>query len=392
MEQIELQKQLQALFDEGIYKVVLSKPHHKGRYKRTVLTRKREGYQAERFTETQAFHERVEAAQAPAFCARALAEEYRQLNAWGEGFEAMALRSQKGKITLKRRRLAPEATAPAAQPEHNRQKRYLLPEGTVIPPLVDMGIFTREGKIVRAMYDKYRQINRFLEVVEDAFPQEPARALRIIDFGCGKSYLTFILYYYLTECRGWAVHITGLDLKAEVIAKCNETAARYGYDRLHFERGDIAGYQCEGPVDMVITLHACDTATDYALYHAVRWQAQRIFSVPCCQHELAAQLHSDRLALLQRYGILRERAAALMTDAIRAALLEAYGYRAQVLEFIDLAHTPKNLLIRAVRLSPDAAGSAQRRAQALAQVEALMAEFNLQPTLYRLLRAGYPEA
>ena len=232
------------------------------------------------------------------------------------------------------------------------------------------------------MYDKFRQINRFLELVNDEMDRFPAdRPIRIIDFGCGKSYLTFILYYYLVQVRKMDVSITGLDLKAAVIDHCNQAAEKYGYDKLHFELGDINGYTPDGPVDMVITLHACDTATDYALFNAISWNVKLILSVPCCQHEVNAQMHAEHLSLFTRYGLIQERMAALITDSIRANLLTYMGYSTQVVEFIDMAHTPKNILLRARKAKlPEST-----KRQALEEVRTALEEFHIQPTLYKLL-------
>lgn len=310
-----------------------------------------------------------------------MSSAFRQCGAWDGTFEHTVRISKKGKVTGMKKRTA-QTEAPKAKTENNRKKNYLLEEGTVIPPLVDMGIFTVEGKVVRSMYDKYRQINRFVELIDDEIDALPKdQTIRIIDFGCGKSYLTFILYYYLVELKKRDVEITGLDLKADVIAHCNQAAEKYGYDKLHFQVGDIGGYETEKQIDMVISLHACDTATDYALYHAIRWKAKLIFSVPCCQHELNKQMKSDNLSILTRYGIVKERTAALMTDAIRGNLLTESGYRTQLLEFVDLSHTPKNLLIRAVRSMIPASAKKQARAE----VDAIEKEFGLQPTLDTLL-------
>ena len=265
----------------------------------------------------------------------------------------------KGRISVPERIHRPDGNPKAAQVglseerlaalSHNKEKRYLLREGEAIPFLVDLGVMTREGKVVKARYDKFRQINRFLEFIEDILPKLPkGREITIIDFGCGKSYLTFAMYYYLHEKQGLPIRVIGLDLKTAVIDHCNECARRYGYDKLAFYHGDIASYEGVDHVDMVVTLHACDTATDYALAKAVRWGASVILSVPCCQHELNRQIKNELLSPALHYGIIRERMAALYTDAIRAQLLESRGYRTQLLEFIDMEHTPKNILIRAV--------------------------------------------
>lgn len=245
-----------------------------------------------------------------------------------------------------------------------------------------MGVFTKEGKVVASMYDKYRQINRFIELVDDLLSDETKQLLHIIDFGCGKSYLTFILYYYLVEIKHKQVQITGLDLKEDVIKKCNATAAKYGYEGIHFELGDINGYHTDVPIDMVVSLHACDTATDYALYNAVTWNAKYIMSVPCCQHEVNGQIQSDDLAPIMEHGILKERFAALSTDAIRGSMLTYRGYRTQVMEFVDLAHSPKNLLIRAVKSNI----SKEKREEALLETERMCRILHIEPSIYKLLR------
>ena len=235
------------------------------------------------------------------------------------------------------------AARAAVTASHNRKKEYILQEGENIPALVDLGVFTPDFKIVKAKYDKYKQINRFIELVDDAFRAYGRDEITILDFGCGKSYLTFAMYYYFRELKKLDVNIIGLDLKEDVIAICNGLAEKYGYEKLHFYQGDIASYTGRDEVDMVVTLHACDTATDYALEKAVKWNAKVILSVPCCQHELNRQIANKELYPIMDYGILKERMAALLTDGIRAKLLENAGYETQILEFIDMEHTPKNL-------------------------------------------------
>lgn len=233
---------------------------------------------------------------------------------------------------------------------HNRTKKYIIQEGKPVAFMIDLGVMGQDGKIIRTRYDKFRQINRFLEYIEDILPKlDKERELTIIDFGCGKSYLTFAMYYYFKELKGYNIRIIGLDLKADVIEHCNELRTRYGYDKLDFYVGDIATYKDVDKVDMVVTLHACDIATDYALAKAVKWGAEVILSVPCCQHEANRTIKSDILSPVMDYGILKERMAAIVTDAARAKLLTANGYDTQILEFIDMEHTPKNLLIRAVK-------------------------------------------
>lgn len=377
MEQLKMN--LTQMLDSGCERIILSKPEKSSKYKKMIITQKSEFYQIEKFTEKQAFHENVSREKLLERLTVWMQQEYRQLNGFGNGLETILLVSKKGKVTFKQKKTSVDVKGTG---EHNRKKRYLLEEGELIPPLIDMGIFTAEGKIVASMYDKFRQINRFIEIVDDYIRGLSVDKLNIIDFGCGKSYLTFILYYYLMEKCQIPVQIVGLDLKKDVIEKCNAAAKKYGYDKLHFELGDINGYQAPFDVDMVVTLHACDTATDFALYNAVQWNAKLIFSVPCCQHELNKQMESEQFSLMTRYGIIQERFAALATDAIRANLLEYCGYKTQVLEFVDLSHTPKNLLIRGVKKKSI---EEKHRKKMLEEVERMMEEFHLNPTLYTLL-------
>ena len=380
---MEIKKELEQILSDDIYKAVISKPDKKrAAYRRLEIQKNERFYQLTKYTETQAFHENLEKTALADMAGQYLGVDFFQMNAWSAQYEYQLMVSKKGKVSVIRKKTGAQSGAPRIETAHNKQKKYLLPEGTVIPPLVDMGIFTKEGKIVRSMYDKFKQINRFLELVEDELRKQDVKHLRIIDFGCGKSYLTFILYYYLTQVCGISVDMTGLDLKADVIAECEAAAVKYGYSQLHFELGDISGYQCSGPVDMVVTLHACDTATDYALYHAVCWNAKMIFSVPCCQHELNGQIRTERLQLLTRYGIVKERFSALATDAVRANMLEYAGYKVQLLEFVDLSHTPKNLLIRAVRRPVMPKGYKEKM---LREAEELLAEFHTGQKLHELL-------
>lgn len=400
MRMSEIKLYIKEMLDASVYKMVFSHPKTKTTiYKKIIVNRKNTFYQIEKYTDKQVFHENLVEEQLLHRCVELIDGIYLQVNGWSSDSEYVLLISKKGTCTFKRKQIsqAPISnlksslkTAKKKEKQeccciaenHNRKKQYLLEEGKGIPPLIDMGIFTKEGKVVRSMYDKYRQINRFVELLDDAIRDYPAKTLHVIDFGCGKSYLTFILYYYLTEIRKIDAQIIGLDLKEDVIQNCNLAAQKYGYTGLHFEIGDINGYQTPFDVDLVITLHACDTATDFALYNAIRWNAKMIFSVPCCQHELNQQIKAKKLSILSNYGIIQERFAALATDAIRGNLLEYCGYKTQLLEFVDFAHTPKNILIRAVRREHT---TAQHKKSKLQEVQHLMEEFQFAPTLYQLL-------
>lgn len=389
-----LEQALTLVFADEPTKLILSKPGKDSTYHKIVLVRKKDYYQVEKYTDKQVFHENVAFEEIARSCLRLMESGFGQCNGFSSRTEHIILCSKKGKVTYKKKmapankkmtadKVSPQSDEAADALSHNRKKNYLLPEGTVIPPLVDMGIFTSEGKVVRSMYDKFKQINRFVEIIDDTVRELDPAHLNIIDFGCGKSYLTFILYYYFTEIRHIPVQMLGLDLKEEVIQNCNKAARKYGYENLHFELGDINGYQCDFPVDMVITLHACDTATDFALYNAICWNAKMIFSVPCCQHEMNRTMKPENLSLVSHYGIIQERISALLTDALRADFLELCGYKTQVLEFIDLAHTPKNILIRAIKRPTTPRSTVERCRR---EIDSALKEFQVEPTLYRLLR------
>ena len=367
-----------------VFKIVISnKKDKENKYNKINInfkeSKNKKYYQVEKYTDKQVFHENIEIEDLRDYLLDYMENSYKQLAAWSENNTFDLKISKKGKVFLGKKNAN---NSNLINKDHNKKKNYILEEGMIIEPLIDLGVFTKEGKVVKSKYDKYKQINRFVEIIDDEIKKNDYKELTILDFGCGKSYLTFILYYYFVEIKKINVKMIGLDLKEDVIKKCNEVAKRYKYDNLHFELGDINGYKYNNKVDMVITLHACDTATDYALYNAVKWNAKMIFSVPCCQHELNHQMKPENLNRLTRSGIVQERVAALMTDAVRGNLLEAVGYKTQLLEFIDIAHSPKNILIRASKSNI----SKQKIEKSLAEVEKLREEFNFNPTLYNLLK------
>ena len=349
--------------------------------KKIQIEKKEKYYQIAEFTEKQVFHKNVDEKEMERVCVVSLNENFLQLNAWAVSSEAQVKLTRKRKVFFDVKKADNKKMAEEVK-TNNRKKNYILEEGSVIEPLVDMGIFNKEGKIVNSMYDKYKQINRFIEIIDDELKKKIITNLNIIDFGCGKSYLTFIVYYYLTTIKKIKVNIIGLDLKEDVIKKCNKAAEKYGYENLSFELGDINGYNAPFKVDMVITLHACDMATDFALYNAINWGANYIFSVPCCQHELNSQIKSEKFSLMTRYGIIKERFLALVTDAIRGNILEYLGYNVNLLEFVDFSHTPKNILIRAVK-NPNKAKEVKDKA--MDEACRMMEEYGFSQALYRMI-------
>lgn len=358
----EIKQALDLFLNESLERILMSNPTDSGKISRSrirpLLMKGRLVFQAEEQAGKQAFHRNLDRDEAADYVTGLLDGSFRQAEIASGLGNALILVSRKGKVKQSPRpaRILPAGNPASREPEraallsHNRKKHYILEEGIPVPFLVDLGVMTKEGRVVNSRYDKYRQINRFLEFIEDILPNlDQDRESTIIDFGCGKSYLTFAMYYYLKELKGYPVRIVGLDLKEDVIEHYSRLGRQYGYEGLSFCHGDIASFEGVEKVDMVVTLHACDLATDYALEKAVNWGARVILSVPCCQHELNGQMENSLLRPVLQYGLIKERMAALYTDSIRAQVLEYRGYRTQILEFIDMEHTPKNILIRAVR-------------------------------------------
>ncbi|RIA77796.1 methyltransferase family protein [Anaeroplasma bactoclasticum] len=340
----------------------------------TILIKNEEVLQLACYTDKQVFHKNLKSEEVSLEIIRLLTEEFNNAELYTKDYIYSYRITSKGKVLSNKRKSKEVSLVPLS---HNKKKNYILEDGLLVPALVDLGIQTPDGKVTKAGYDKFKQINRFLEIIDDSIKDE--KELNIIDFGCGKSYLTFILYYYFVEIKKMNVNITGLDLKEDVIDHCNEIAEKYGYTRLKFYKGDIAKYKENNDIDMIVTLHACDTATDYALYHAITMNVKYIFSVPCCQHEINLELDSSNFHLINKYGILKERFSAILTDAIRANILQYYGYKTQVMEFVDFENSPKNLLIRAVKTNNS------KNEKIKEEIEALLEEYKIKQTLYSLL-------
>lgn len=384
MSLISIENAIKLVLEDNPIKIVISNPVEKScEYKKIEILSKQlkgsECYQVARYTKTQVFHENLAGAELKE-ALEGMAVLYKQINAYTDSTEfEIKINRNKEAFVNKRQSMRPKTLDKVAS--NNRKKNYILEEGMDIPAFIDLGIFTKEGKIVNSKYDKFKQINRFTELVDDALTNYTKDSINIIDFGCGKSYLTFVLYFYLKEIKKLNVRILGLDLKADVIRKCNSIAEKYGYKNLRFEIGDINGYKPNFDVDMVVTLHACDTATDYALYNAINWNTSIILSVPCCQHEVNKQIKSEKLSAITKYGIVKERVSALMTDSVRGCMLEYKGYKTDVMEFVDFEHSPKNILIRAVKGNV----SEKKRMKSFEEAINIMDEFGFEQKLYRLL-------
>ena len=386
----KLKELLGQALQEGLYQIVVSAPRKKeGPSKlkvRPVMISGQLCYQVSSFVDTRVYHENQTAQELEKTLPEMTLQSFKQVEIHTKNWQATVLIGKKGNVTV-RKKLVSSTKEPELS--HNRKKKYLLNPERRPAFLQDLGVQTADGKIVNSRYDKFRQINRFLEFIEDILPVLPTdRRVRIIDFGCGKSYLTFAMYDYLTAVKQIEVDIIGLDLKKDVIRTCNRLAEKYGYRNLHFYEGNIQNFTGADSVDMVVTLHACDTATDYALERAVKWGAEVILSVPCCHHEMNRQIKCEPLSPLFSYGLIQERSAALFTDALRARILETAGYDTQLLEFIDMEHTPKNILLRCIKRKRQAEDTVEMeyRRKVREEVEGLTAFLQVQPTLWKLLQ------
>ena len=383
------------MFNNEIFRIILSKPTKNAEnIVRVEIVRNAHKYQASMYTQKQVFHSNHDEAGVKIFIGERFGVSFLHYTAWDGEFEYSARVSKKGKVLSSRK----ETTAQPrmenlAADSFNRRKNHIIREGENIPALVDMGVFTKELKVAAPMWDKFHQINRFLELLADETQTlKPGTMVNIIDFGCGKSYLTFLVYYYFAEKQKLRVNICGMDLNEDIVKKCTDAAEKYGYQSLVFKQGDI-GTQTAPPLEnwgnpetfnIVISLHACDTATDHALANAVRWNADLICAVPCCQHELRNQMDPQTLKLFSHYGIIKERIASLATDAIRAKLLEVHGYKVQIIEFTAVEHTPKNLFIRARRVAKIQKPLADKN-EKMEEISTVLQEFLFEPTLLQLL-------
>ncbi len=367
--------------DRGVVRIIMSSPmsRESGVSKIVLTPRVIKGetkWQAESFKGNQVFHKNIETEELGEYLLRESAR-YRQINMIFAGLDVDFLHNGK---TVRRKERANDVIA-AKVLSHNREKEYILREGEDIPALRDLGVFTADNRIVKAKYDKYRQINRFVEIIDDSVKDLSLDEITILDFGSGKSYLTFVVYYYFTVIKGKKVNIIGYDLKKDVVAECNKIAEKYGYEKsLKFVVSDVSrDVLYDKKIDIIISLHACDTATDYALEYAVRKGAKYIFSAPCCQHEVNLSIKKGGdMDVLMRYGIIKERLSALITDTVRAELLRAKGYKVDVMEFVDLAHSPKNLMIRA-------SYTGRKDKKAIENVEELVSKYGFKQTLFSLL-------
>ncbi len=369
-----------SVFDSGrLVKIIFAGKRKKSlEYKKITLrpvTIKGEYmYQAEYYYDKKVTHENIPYYEGIDFASSVIRNDFKQINILteNEDIQILAAKPERPKIT------STAASRAAGDLSHNKKKQYLIEDGVPCDFLIRLGVMSAEGKVFKKHYSKFRQINRFLEIADNSFDSLPAKGtLRIVDFGCGKSYLTFALYHYLKRMKNRDVEIIGLDLKEDVINFCNEVARELGYDELKFMTGDIADYKSDG-ADMVVTLHACDTATDFALINAVKWSSRVILSVPCCQHELFSQIDNEANQPILKHGIIKDKFTELLTNGLRGLKLESVGYDVNMIEFTSLEHTSKNVMIKAVLPEKISEASA---AKAASEYEALKELYKVNPTI-----------
>ncbi len=375
------------IFQNDPDKIIFSNPSVKSaaEFRKIVFNKKfiknESVFQMEKYTDKQVFHKNITRDLLCDSLADCFEKPYKQVNVYSAGLQMEIRINRNGDFHITQKHID-NAVPKIMNRANNRTKNYILCEGMDIPVFKELGIFTDDLKVRNQMQDKFRQINRFTEFIDDCIRDYHRDEINVIDFGCGKSYLTFIVYHYLKNIKNIRPHIIGLDLKEDVIKRCNDLTEKFGYDDLCFKVGDINGFTPPFErVDMVLTLHACDTATDYALYNAIKWHADMILSVPCCQHEINRQLETERLSALTRYGLVKERVSALITDSIRGCMLEYSGYRTDLMEFVEIEHSPKNILIRGRKRNL----SLEKRKKALNEAEELCREFNIRQKLMELL-------
>jgi SAM-dependent methyltransferase len=368
---------------EEVIKISISSPFSKDEEFnkmtiRPVIIKKQNCFQAERFKNNQVFHLNMSESEFSAFLEE-IFKKYAQIAVFKSGETITFSVGKNGKI--KKSKSKNNLHQKSKNAENNRQKEYIFNEGENIPALVDLGVFTPDFKIVNSKYDKFKQINRFIEIVNDAFTNDTNENITILDFGCGKSYLTFIIYHYFAEVKKKNVKIIGYDLKKDVVENCNKIAEKYGYNNLKFVVSDVTKDTLyDEHIDMVISLHACDTATDFALNYAISKNVKHIFSVPCCQHEVNKTIKKGGdFDILLKHGLIKERMSALLTDSIRAGILEDMGYSVDVLEFVDFSHSPKNIMLRAKKTKN--VSDKNRK-----QIEELQEKYGFTQTLYDLTK------
>ena len=384
----EILKELSIIGSDDVLKIVFSdsKSEVPKAVIRPVLLKNKKAWQCEKIKNNSAFHENFSEDGLAAYAAAILDEyRFRQINIFATQKNLSFRISKKQKVSRSESFANIKAASEDRIQSHDRAKKYILTEGTPVSALIDLGVFDENYRIIKSKYDKYKQINRFVELIDDEFRDYKGGGLTIVDYGCGKSYLSFVIYYYFTHIKNINVKIIGFDIKSEIVDDCNKIAVKYGYDNLKFVTGDITRQKlADINPDMLITLHLCDTATDHALYFALQGKIRYIFSVPCCQHELNRQIkNSGDFSLILRHGLYKERFAAILTDCIRCEALESFGYDVDVIEFVDFSNTPKNALIRARLSNRHKSGIIDKRAVSLLE------RFGASHTLVDLLKSDY---